>query len=75
VEFKLFKHNFCFSCGMAGKIDNSEGNGVEIPRFGRYWWYWLPHIHHNNGKFWKREVTDINFMFMCYWFAITIWGN
>lgn len=62
-----------FSKGSAGKYIGDYGQ--DKPKFGRNWFYILPNIHWNKGKFYKNEVTDISLHWLFYWVGIVIWGN
>lgn len=59
---------------MAGKFDGKPDETI-TPKFGRNWFYWLPKIKYNNGKFWKNEVTDIGLIWLFWVLDITIFGN
>lgn len=59
-----------FSGGMAGRLDTCIS---ARPRFGFNWWFWLPHINWNGGRFSRGEVVDVNFNWLCFWCSVTFW--
>jgi hypothetical protein len=58
----------------AGRIapDDTMGDW-ERPRFGFYWWFWVPALKSNGGKFSRRECVDINFHIFCFSASVTFW--
>lgn len=63
-----------FSGGMAGRHGtNYVPLSGETPRFGFYWWCWLPDIVWNEGRFSRGEVVDVNFIWLCFWCSVTFW--
>lgn len=74
--------NIFISVGMAGSSKGSAFEQWELeaktrPRFGRNWWYWLPNLKSNNGRFHKHENTDITLHWLCFWISFTVfsWGR
>jgi hypothetical protein len=68
------------SCGAsrryeAGELDSIRSMNGKLVRFGRCWWFWSPSLRWNGGRFWRKQVTDLNLMFLCYRASVTIWGN
>lgn len=59
---------------MSGKFNGKKDETI-IPKFGRNWFYWLPKLKNNKGKFWKNQVTDIGIIWLFWVLDITIWGN
>lgn len=59
-----------FSGGMAGR---QYTDICERPRFGFNWWFWLPHINWNGGRFSHDEVVDVNLHWLCFWCSVTFW--
>lgn len=63
----------------AGKSANEvfeqwELESAQCPRFGRNWWYWLPSLRTNGGRFRSHENTDINFHWFCYSISFTVYS-
>ena len=64
--------------GVAGRLPKDEdvaywrclGNN---PRFGFYWWRWLPRLGWNGGKLNWDDVVDIYIMWLCFNFGLTLW--
>ena len=61
--------------GMAGR--DYDGTPVEAlcegqkPRFGFWWWYWVPTIHKNQGRLIRRECIDVSLHWLCFWVCLT----
>lgn len=70
-----------FSGGRAGKykslaeFDEWELQQNTRPRYGRYWWFWIPNLKSNGGKFDFTDCVDINFHFLCFWLSLTFFPN
>lgn len=67
----------CF--GIAGKTTNEVFEQWELdaptrPRFGRNWWYWMPSLRSNGGRFKAHQNTDINFHWFCFWISLTVYS-
>jgi hypothetical protein len=45
----------------------------KLVRFGRCWWYWLPSMHWNGGRFWRGQCLDASAMFLCFSLNLTVW--
>jgi hypothetical protein len=47
------------------------------PRFGRFWWFWLPTPQWNGGLPWRDVCTDVTLKFLCFGVNLLIWrtGN
>jgi len=58
---------------ISGKYIKDYGQGK--PKFGRNWFFFLPRIRWNGGKFWKNEVVDVCFLWFIFCFIITYWGD
>jgi hypothetical protein len=54
-----------------GKADRGS-NGIDPPRMGHCWWFWLPRLHTNHGRLWRNEVVDITLNWLCFWTSFTI---
>lgn len=61
-------------CIMAGRYNGQPDPDIHN-MFGRNWFYFLPHIYCNGGKFWAHEVTDISLIWLFWVFNFTIYGN
>jgi hypothetical protein len=62
---------------VAGKTTNEVFEQWELeastrPRFGRNWWFWLPSLTTNGGRFRSHECTDINFHWLCFAPSLTV---
>lgn len=65
---------------IAGK---SKGNTFEQweldaktrPRFGRNWWYWVPSLTTNGGRFKNYENTDVSFHWLCFSLSLTKYAS
>lgn len=56
-----------FSWVVAGRVRPSDViEDFENPRFGFYWWFWLPHVAWNGGKFLKKQTVDFSIMWLCF---------
>ena len=63
------KYDFMLNRGRSGRVmanDDIDYN-FERPRFGFYWWFWLPRIKWNGGKFGRDACVDFNVMWLCFW--------
>lgn len=73
------KYRLTFICGGAGKVEPGEVLDKyslcegQTPRFGYYWWHWLPTWHYNGGRPSMREVLDFNCAWLRWWCAVTAW--
>lgn len=64
---------------VAGKSTNEVFEQYELdattrPRFGRNWWYWVPSLSTNGGRFKSWENTDINFHWLCISISLTVFS-
>jgi hypothetical protein len=71
--------NVYLSFVLAGKTTNEVFEQWELdaptrPRFGRNWWYWLPSLTSNGGRFRSYENTDINFHWLCVSISLTVYS-
>jgi hypothetical protein len=71
--------NVYLSFVLAGKTTNEVFEQWELdaptrPRFGRNWWYWLPSLTSNGGRFRSDEITDINFHWLCVSISLTVYS-
>jgi len=63
---------------IAGKTTNEifeqwELDAPERPRFGRNWWFWIPSIMTNGGRFKSDQNTDINLRWLCFVLSLTVY--
>ena len=73
------KDNIFFGVVIAGKTTNEVFEQWELeskhrPRFGRYWWFWMPSISNNGGGFRKNKTTDISFRWLCVSVYLTVYA-
>lgn len=60
-----------FDCGQAGKHEPNEDltpyvDGTnQTPRFGYYWWFWLPHL--------KITKCEISLWWLNNWICMNFW--
>lgn len=70
-------YRISWSIGVADKIPPGETVEFDVygqtPRFGRWWWFWLPMVNHNDGKFSRREVVDWTLCWLCFAVNVTFW--
>jgi hypothetical protein len=64
----------------AGRTTNEVFEQWELeskhrPRFGRNWWFWLPSLHCNGGRFRRHENTDITLHWLCFSVAFTVYSR
>jgi hypothetical protein len=60
--------------GMAGRVSpNDIIEDWESPKFGFYWWFWLPFFKSNGGSLRRRECVDIGVNIFCFWAGVTFW--
>jgi len=73
------RYRLTFSFGGAGKVEPNEVLDKfslcegQTPRFGFYWWYWLPNWNYNGGRPSRCEVLDFSFHWLRWWGAVTAW--
>ena len=68
---KNMKYRILISKGIAGKILQTDDiEDFSKSKFGRYWFYWLPSINRNGGKFSKNQVVDVDIIWLCFWFGL-----
>jgi hypothetical protein len=78
IDMQLAKNIF-ISFVVAGKSANEVFEQWELdsphrPRFGRNWWFWLPSLKTNGGRFRCHENTDINFHWLCCSISFTVFS-
>ena len=57
-----------------GEVFSQEKlNAWTRPRFGRNWWFWLPVLNSNGGRFQKNLCTDINLHLFCWVVSLTVY--
>jgi len=72
------KYKVMFSSGGAGKMQEGEVLNEyslcagQTPRFGYYWWMWIPEFRMNGGSIFRKETVDINFHWLRWWCAVTM---
>lgn len=67
-------YKITFNWGRAGRVRQDDViEDFEEPRFGFYWWLWLPVFNHNNGIMKNREVVDVSLTWLCFWAGFTLW--
>jgi len=71
--------NIYFGAVLAGRSKDEVFEQWELdaptrPRFGRNWWFWVPSLRTNGGRFRSYENTDINFHWLCLAMWITVYS-
>ena len=65
-----------FSVGRAGRVrPGDEFEEWERPRFGFYWWLWLPQLHWNGGLPWRNDNIDVSLNWLCFWAGFVVWSR
>jgi len=68
------KYRMTISKGIAGRVKSSDNiEDFENPRYGFYWWFWVPDFSSNGGSKKRREVIDISANWLCFWFGLIFW--
>ena len=64
-----------FSFVVAGRIKPYDEIGAdENPKFGFYWWFWMPEINTNGAKLLNPDQCyDISLLFLCFSFGFILW--
>ncbi len=60
-----------FNCGKAAR----GNNGIDPPRMGHCWWFWLPRPRINGGRLWRGEVFAFTINWLCFWVGFTLWPS
>ena len=55
------------------EFEQWELDAKSRPRFGRYWWFWLPNLFTNGGRFNAGETTDIVLQWLCFSLSLTVY--
>lgn len=70
------RYRVTVSRGIAGRTcDNDQIEEWERPRFGFYWWLWMPSLSWNGGRFHRKEIVDVGITWLCFWFGFIFWPN
>ena len=71
--------SYTMTCGFVvadkmppGEVVDRDVYG-QTPRFGRWWWFWVPTGHTNGGRFSRDEVVDVTFCWLCFAVSVTFW--
>lgn len=65
----------CFVMSGSSKgnaFEQQELESTHRPRFGRNWWFWVPAITSNSGKFGKDECTNVDIYWLCFSLGLTV---
>lgn len=52
---------------VAGQCAGRDDEG----RF--WWWFWLPAVHTNGGRWSLGEVVDVSACWLCFSVSVTLW--
>ena len=59
---------------MSGRVKLGDKiEDFERPRYGFYWWFWVPKYSSNNGKFKRNECVDISLIWLCFSVGLIFW--
>lgn len=59
---------------VAGRIQpNDVIEDDERPRFGFYWWFFIPNFNSNGGRFGQDECVYFSLNFLCFSFGLTFY--
>ena len=64
----LWLNRLSISVGVTGRGES------DTSKFGFYYWSFFPHFHWNGGRFFRREVVDIGWYWLCVHGNVTWWG-
>jgi hypothetical protein len=69
------KYKVTISKVMAGRVrsDDIIDYDFEKPRYGFYWWFWLPRYMSNGGKFRRGECVDASLQWLCFSIGLIFW--
>lgn len=67
-----------FRFGGSAKVTPEEvARGAQslrgTPMFGYWWWYWIPAITHNGGRWSRSEVIDMSLYWLRWYVTLTLW--
>lgn len=70
------KYKLTLSTGMAGRVSPDDNiTEDECPRYGFYWWYYIPHISSNGGLISHNKIVNVSFFWLCFWVDFIFWPN
>jgi len=71
------KYNVTISKVMAGRVqpDDIIDHDFENPKYGFYWWFWVPRYRSNGGKFTYDQVVDVSIQWLCFSVGLIFWPN
>lgn len=68
------KYKVTISKVMAGRVMPTDTiEDFEDPKYGFYWWFWMPVYQSNGGSFKKGHCVDVSIMWMCFSFGLIFW--
>lgn len=68
------KYKITVSKVIAGRVKPDDYIGEEEnPRFGFYWWFWLPKYTSNGGRFRMGECVDVGLIWLCFSVGVIFW--
>ena len=64
-----------FSFVIAGRVQPDDKiDPDEYPRYGFYWWFWIPELNHNGAKFSNPEQCfGLDLLFLCFSVGFILW--
>lgn len=54
-------------------MDDDTFADEEGPRYGFYWWFWLPKVKYNGGKFSCQHCVDYGINWLCFHVGLTFY--
>jgi len=70
----MTKYTVTISKCMAARVcKNDLIEDFEDPKYGFYWWFWMPLIKDNGGRFKRGECVDVSIMWLCFSFGFIFW--
>ena len=68
------KYKINLSKVVAGRVRPDDIiEDFENPKYGFYWWFWLPQYQSNKGKFKKGECVDVSALWLCFSLGLVFW--
>lgn len=68
------RYDIIFSKGIAGRVARDDVIlNDEHPRYGFYWWFFIPKTSSNGGSIFREEVVDVSLHWLCFWVGFTLW--
>ena len=70
------KYKVTISKGISGRLWKEDKiEDFEKPKYGFYWWFWIPKYTSNGGRFKYNEVIDVSINWLCFHLGVVFWPN